>query len=387
MVSRILSIIGVIIILLSLCALLFFPTPTRSFARGFMQGENLVDNDVSSGLVSEADAIAVALRERADAASDQPELDPVVAESTAQADLINMAATESNREALIAALQAAADRITSQMEVAQVQAAAQTATAEAQVQAAQAEATASAAAQLTAEAQPTPTPVPPTDTPTPIPPTETPVPTPGTLPDTGAVLQVVPTVVVAADWPKLTEVNQSDFIRVTLVQISEGVYAPTVEAGVEHEVVAVTPKAVPNSTPQVPIQSAFGEGYNTFAVARLSYGGTVFEVSEPEPRARQSLDRSEISWTWNVTPKESGRHIVNLVVEVEWEPTGEGGKRPEPYTIWAPDLTINVAKPPLIVAGQLSVLSIVGMILGSALNVPFLYKVLQDRRKKPESGG
>ena len=128
-----------------------------------MQGENLVDSSIGPALASEADAIAAALIDAANAATNQAALDPVVAEATAQAPLINSAATGSNREDLMAALQAAAERIAAQLEAVQAQVAAdQTATAEAQAAQAEAaaEATATAAARLTAEAQPTDTPVP-----------------------------------------------------------------------------------------------------------------------------------------------------------------------------------------------------------------------------------
>ena len=109
-------------------------------------------------------------------------------------------------------------------------------------------------------------------------------------------------------------------------------------------------------------------------MAKLTIGETTFDVTGPMPRERQSLDRPEITWTWNITPKQPGEHVANLLVEVEWEPINESGQRPEPYTIWAPDLIINVAEPPLIVRGQLNLLGLRGTIIGGALN-PALYLI------------
>jgi hypothetical protein len=171
------------------------------------------------------------------------------------------------------------------------------------------------------------------------------------------------------------------------------VYSPTITIEPEErEVITVTPRPIPDSTPQVPIQSAFGESYETFAVAKLFYGHAVFDVDGPIPRERQSLDQSELTWKWNITPLEPGDYDISLVVDLEWEPSNESAQTREPFTIWAQDLEIEVVvrvvrrdlKSEL--EDQLRAVGILGVFAMVGINAPFIYQVSQDvlkgRRKE-----
>ena len=357
MYARTLPVIGILIGLFSLLLLLLLqlPSPPPSLQRGSAQAENLVDTSVQTVLVDEAERAVSELKTAAADVSDQSALGTVLASATAQASLIDSAAPARDRQSLLRTLAAASTRIAAQ------------------------------APTETLIPQPTAEPATPTNTPAaPF------------IPVTGSVLpQGVPNVVLEADWPKEAQTNHSDFIRVTLVQTSEGL-SPTITIEPEaREVITVTPRPIPDSTPQVPIQKAFGDSYKTFVVVKLFYGHAVFDVDGPIPRERQLLDQSELTWKWNITPLEPGDYIISLVVDIEWEPSQEDAQTREPFTMWAQDLEIDVAVPVIrrnLISEfdrQLRAVGILGVFAMVGINAPFLYQVSQDvirgRRKDQET--
>jgi hypothetical protein len=198
----------------------------------------------------------------------------------------------------------------------------------------------------------------PTALPTSIPPTPTPL----------------PRVVIEAEWPARMEIDQSDYVRVSIVRTTAGEFVPTVEVP-GHTVLAATP--VPAGTPAVPMERAFGLAYKASAAAKLE--GTAFGIS-PSEMEYQSLDQSRITWDWNILPLKPGSQTINARIVVRWEPIEGEGDAIE-RTIWRAPLRI-VVEEPWIQRGQLSILSLASGMLGSILSAPWLYEKVHARVKK-----
>jgi hypothetical protein len=210
--------------------------------------------------------------------------------------------------------------------------------------------------------------VPPTGTPTIESPTDTPLPPPSLTPTP------VPARLIEAEWPERMEVDQADYVRVSLVRTEDGTCVPTVEKE-GHTVAVATPEPV--GTPGAPVEGRFGPAYKVSAAARLE--GTTFKIMPLETRY-QSLDQDQITWVWNICPLEPGPQIINAHVVIQWKPA-EGEGDPIECTIWRAPLEIAVKKPwmktaPLTVFGQAS------GALGLMFNAYWLYQWMRDREKR-----
>lgn len=359
MLTRLFFYLGIIMIVLSLCALLlvylFLQSPEPVELGQLIVG-NPVDTSTQPELVDEAAFFITGLIQAAEAASTQADLDQVIEKAEAQADLISTAATDQQQSALAAAIETASARL---------EAAAATPT-------------------LLPTASPTMTPTPtgtapatPTNMPTPTP-SETSVP-PDTLPVTGSVRpQVVPTVVIEVNWPKKMPFNQDRTINIILTQMTEGEYQLSMQPDTS-EVITATPVPIPNSTPQVPIQNAYGDSYSSYAVAEIQIDQEAFSVTAPR-EVRASLDSPKITWEWLLKPKVPGTHDAIVRIFVEWDPLNSDEKKPAPFELFEERITIAVAPPPLIERGTVTASGVFMAILGTILSL--VSKVVENRMKK-----
>lgn len=138
------------------------------------------------------------------------------------------------------------------------------------------------------------------------------------------------------------------------------------------------PKAI--GTPQVPIQRAFGPNYDVSAVAQLA--ASAFDI-DPKEQPEQSLDQQDnVSFVWTITPKFSGSQVIYISVTGIWANGSTIIKRP----LGNLTLDIDVADPPpppspFINMGQINASDIIMVFLGSALNIQWIWGLVQERRK------
>ncbi len=140
----------------------------------------------------------------------------------------------------------------------------------------------------------------------------------------------------------------------------------------------ITAGVTPVGTPGVAIQEAFGPNYNTFAVAQLS-GSGAFEI-DPQKQREQSLNqRDAVTFTWAVFPKVAGEQTLIIEVTGLWVP--KSGGNPEERPLGRLEWKVNVEEP-IFSTGEIHLSDIVMLILGSALNVQWIWGLVQQARKK-----
>lgn len=172
-----------------------------------------------------------------------------------------------------------------------------------------------------------------TSTPTGAPPTSSPTP--------------VPTVLIEAEWPSRLQAGRSDTIRILLVRVpGQQTYTVTVETPA-HTVTIDTPVVV--GTPEL-MQSRGGNQYEGYVIARLGAAAFTAQALKEE---RQSLDQSKIEWKWNISSDHVGPQIVDVVIDVEWQPKNDGSAAPPRETVWGKGLAIEVWQP-FMYTGQLT---------------------------------
>lgn len=186
-----------------------------------------------------------------------------------------------------------------------------------------------------------------------------------TIPPTPA-----PTAVIAAEYPARMNTNTSDTI-IVILKLAGGP-TPTV-TGPGRTTVAAPQQPV--GTPGAALPQAFGSNYEAVAVAKL--GGTNFDATSVDEE--QSLDQSEVTWTWNISPKKAGSQKVNIVVTGEWRPR-DGGEIIK-HKIWQRALTIDVQEPWL-TRGQINLSSLLFPMIGSGLSLPWLITQLRAWAKR-----
>jgi hypothetical protein len=101
---------------------------------------------------------------------------------------------------------------------------------------------------------------------------------------------------------------------------------------------------IPVGTPNVPLDRAFGTGYTSSATGRLS--APAFDV-EQSSLATQLFDGSATVWEWTVSPQRSGRHTIDMSINVEWSPvepapSPHGSGRSISRTVWAQPIEVQV---------------------------------------------
>lgn len=123
----------------------------------------------------------------------------------------------------------------------------------------------------------------------------------------------ITTLKVEADWSRMV-LDQSNSITVSITSTSA---LPSTGANQT----AVVSNPTPVGTPNVPIEAAFGSGYEAFATVQLE--APAFEVSPSEPQT-QSLEQPTVQFEWTVLPKASGPQVINVPITVQWKPKAAG---------------------------------------------------------------
>lgn len=124
--------------------------------------------------------------------------------------------------------------------------------------------------------------------------------------------------VVTTRIPKVMQVSESAIARITLAPQS---HVGALAAIPEEQTGSVTTPAAPVGTPSVPIDSAFGAGYEPYAQAQLASGA--FDV-QMVSQSLQSLRQPQVTWEWSITPLYAGQQLMDAAITVQWNPTGDG---------------------------------------------------------------
>lgn len=187
-----------------------------------------------------------------------------------------------------------------------------------------------------------------------------------------------PPYVVEAEWPVRIDTRHSSTIRVSFMRTADGL-VPTVE--IQGNTAALS-TPIPVGTLEAGMRNAFGDEYEAYAIARLE--GTSFDIKLASPEV-QSLAEPQVSWVWNIRSEDPGPQSIDGYIEVEWRPSGSGGKS-EKGQIWSFHLDIEVLQP-LFIRGQVNVFSLVSGVIGSGLSLPWLYEVYNKRRTEQRRKG
>lgn len=119
-------------------------------------------------------------------------------------------------------------------------------------------------------------------------------------------------------------------------------------------------------TPGVPVENAFGKGYEAEAAARLS---AVQFNATPNTTEWQVLDPSGNQWAWTITASKPGRQVIILNLDMRWKPLDTGkGQLPEiDRPIWESNPHYVNVQEPLLIRGQIQASTIVNATLVTGL--------------------
>ena len=128
------------------------------------------------------------------------------------------------------------------------------------------------------------------------------------------------------------------------------------------EVVAGTATGVvgtpaPVGTPGVPLELARGPGYAAFAVARLVAAGAEGVLSAPtsDEQPLDRLDRGPLVWSWDVTARAEGTVGLSVAVDVLFRPTTPAGGQVRQEALWSHRAPIEARQPNALRLGPVSV--------------------------------
>lgn len=147
-----------------------------------------------------------------------------------------------------------------------------------------------------------------------------------------------------------------------------------------------TPSSVPSTqltptgTPDVPIQNAFGYGYDVFALAQLS--ASSFDI-DPRDQKQQSLDQGEVHFVWIITPKYPGQQQLYAAITGQWVPRSGGSSLTRPLgslseTVVVDDLPQVDQVNPFLSMGQ----NLLLLLIGSVFSVPWIWDLVAKKREK-----
>jgi LysM repeat protein len=184
----------------------------------------------------------------------------------------------------------------------------------------------------------------------------------------------LPTLIIEAEWPNELQTGVSDFVRISLIGNAPVGFEVTIE-GLGHEGVVSSP--IPIGTKEQPLAKAYGPTYR--ACAAPSLNSTTISL-QPDTVDCRSLDEGPWRWEWSISSDKIGTQLLIMNMTVNWTP--QNGGESVGREIWHQRVSINV-KEPLIVMGQLNVLSIVAGLIGAALALPFASEWLKARKSRP----
>ncbi len=147
-----------------------------------------------------------------------------------------------------------------------------------------------------------------------------------------------------------------------------------------------TIRPTPVGTPGVSIADAFGPGYAVSAKARLS--ASAFDV-DPKEQLEQSLDQNgSVTFVWTATPKYIGKQSLEVTITGVWTPSSGGTPKERPLAHQSLSLdVVDIPPPPppsFFLLGQVDLGALLGVLLGSAFNVPVIIELIKIRHERKQ---
>jgi hypothetical protein len=182
---------------------------------------------------------------------------------------------------------------------------------------------------------------------------------------------------VKTEVPSKVQVDHSYALQVSLVPKDGS--QDLADIVVEQTTVANT-LPTPVGTPGASIAKAFGAGYEPYATARL-IGGT-FTI-ESVGQQTQSLRQQTVSWSWNITPHQTGTQVLSGSIVIDWLPTKQPNSAlpPPEYTIATIQQGIDVQgngitlplDPSIVTLGKLDIGSLVTQIVAALVAAALIW--------------
>jgi len=140
-------------------------------------------------------------------------------------------------------------------------------------------------------------------------------------------------------------------------------------------------RPTPAGTPRVLTGRA--SEYVISVKARLS--ASAFDVDPKELLEEQYSAQAPITFYWTATPKYAGKQALVVTVTEVWTPKSGGILIERPLAYHSFSLDVSDTPPSLFSLGQIDLGMLLGVLLGSALNIPWiieLIKKMHERRGK-----
>ncbi|HJT56611.1 MAG TPA: hypothetical protein VJ761_08950 [Ktedonobacteraceae bacterium] len=143
------------------------------------------------------------------------------------------------------------------------------------------------------------------------------------------------------------QVQDSQVIKVVLSSVSgSSLNDIALKASVPAENATVT--STPTNlvgTPDVPLQNAFGPGYEPFATATLGPNPAFTFMPLGDTASEQPLNQDSITWRWSVIANKPGTQILDVNIEAMWKPLSKKFPKQQPASIGNAQIQIQVAEP------------------------------------------
>jgi hypothetical protein len=162
--------------------------------------------------------------------------------------------------------------------------------------------------------------------------------TTGPTPAPVLVVNLPPTALdIVTDAPFSMQTHTSYVIKVSLVPKGQQFVSDLML----EQATPVASDTIPVGTPGVPLRDTFGSGREASAVATLQAG--TFQIMASGPQ-EEPLDQPEVTWSWSVTPTETGKQFLSVDIEGFWKSATDGVRGP--YRIGEKVFSIEVNAPP-----------------------------------------
>jgi WD domain, G-beta repeat len=185
---------------------------------------------------------------------------------------------------------------------------------------------------------------------------------------------------IAHEWPNQIDITGSATISIRLALPSTKL--SILQKTANYEVATARPELAPELTEkqgqEVPLNKVFAGYEPVTATAHLVT--TTFNVQAVQPE-EQTVDQPFIEWNWNVSPKTIGTQIISMDIEVRWIPLTKGSGQDMLLPIWGDSVIIEVYQP-FLDTRQLSAVSLIGLLGGAGLTVPFIWERIDKRREE-----
>lgn len=184
-------------------------------------------------------------------------------------------------------------------------------------------------------------------------------------------------------WPTELHLNQQTIIKAELQQSATGI---TISNITSEQPESFDIDNIPiGGTPEAPIASAFGPGYQLCAQATLHEDTDMLSVvSINNERSCFLTNRSKLTWQWIVRPKRPGPQILSGSVTLIWEPTNPNS-RSISREVWAASKTVNTKDRMDITLGQITLGTIATGSIGTFFSAQFLYKLFSRKNDSASS--